>query len=99
MCPVEGVAAGVTSNLERYLLLAELCRVPEIVIDDSELRNLNNLPEVFRIRSVSLLKNLSGLGIALAMEMTTDGFLISRIEHRRPYDVGTNASALGCHSV
>ena len=44
---------------------------------------------------LSLLKNLSGLGIALAIEMTTDGFLISGTEYRRPYDVGYQCFGLG----
>ena len=51
MRPIESIAAVVTSNFERYLALAKLYRMPQIIIDDAELGNLNDLPEVLGIGS------------------------------------------------
>ena len=77
---IERIAAVVTPDLEGQATLTKLHRVPEIIVNNPEARNLNDFPEVFRIRSSHALPSLRILyvGAAVPFEAAEDRVLRSR---------------------
>ena len=49
MCSIEGISAVVASDFEGQLPLTSLHGIPKIVIDDTELWNLHDLPKLLWI--------------------------------------------------